>query len=66
MKTIIIGHDPDSEIKFHGRFNEILPLLRTYGATDNVDIIHPDRLDEYLDTNNKIVYALTARIPQWG
>jgi len=58
---ILVNHD---EYYFDGnvRFNEIIPLLRTYGFLDKY-IITPDEVNEYLHPDNDILYTVTARIP---
>ena len=55
------------------RFNRIVPILRVFGAenlynewadiTLSSGIITPKQILEYLDSGNKIIYAITARIP---
>jgi len=61
MKTIIVDHDTGTEIKCRARFNNIVPLLKDHGCTD---IILADQISEYLNTDHKIIYSLTARIPK--
>ena len=62
MKTIIVDHDTATEIHLRARFNNIVPLLRTYGFPEEC-IITPTELPKYLHTDNKIFYLITARIP---
>lgn len=73
MKTIIVDHDTPTEVSGHARFNPIIPILRIYGlenlytkwadVTLTDGIITPKQIPEYLDTDYKIIYALTAREP---
>jgi len=73
MKTIVVDHDSQTEIQGQQRFNKIILLLRTYGAenlytewadiTLDAGIITPREIQRYLDTDYKIIYALTVRTP---
>lgn len=74
MKTIIVDHDSDGEVPDRGRFNAIIPLLKSRGLKDiykledvNEDsgIIRPAQLPQYLDTAYKIIYAHTTKIPHY-
>ena len=75
MKTIIVDHDSDTEIHKRQRFNNIIPLLKTYKCSANFfpwqdlpvesGIIQTSKLPEYLNSNCNIIYALTSRMPLW-
>ncbi len=63
MKTIIVDHDTETELHHAGRFNNIIPILEAYGCNPS-DIIMPTQILEYLHSDHKIIYTLTARIPK--
>lgn len=75
MKTVIIDHDTRTEIKYAGRFNNIIPLLKIYGCYEDsyewaniipeTTIVQPNELPKYLNSDYNIIYAVTCRIPNW-
>jgi len=64
MKTIIVDHDcHEDEIPDHGRFNAIIPLLKSRGCTD---IIKAAAIPDYLDGDYKIRYLVTPIMPKYS
>ena len=59
---IVVDHD-NYNWNGYDRFNTIVPLLKTYGFLDKY-IIAPDEVNDYLHSDNDVLYTLTARTPE--
>jgi hypothetical protein len=58
---ILVDHD-EHYFAGGGRFNSIIPLLRSYNFLDKY-VISPTEIMDYMHPDNEIYYMVTARIP---